>query len=78
VHLAVTLSGSVARLYMDGALVGSRDDVTLAPYQLGVTRQNWLGRSQYAADPYFQGRLQDFRLHAGALTDSQIAALAGR
>lgn len=78
VHLAVTLSGAVARLYMDGALVGSRDDVTLAPYQLGVTRQNWLGRSQYAADPTFQGRLQDFRLHAGALTDSQIAALAGR
>jgi Concanavalin A-like lectin/glucanases superfamily/Alginate lyase len=78
VHVAVTLSGTTARLYVDGTLVNSNTAISLAPYQLGVTRQNWLGRSQYAADPYLSGRLQDFRLHSGALTDAQVAALAGR
>ena len=61
---------------MDGAAVGSSDAILLAPFQLGSTTQNWLGRSQYAADPYFNGRMQDLRLHAGALTAAQVAALA--
>ena len=76
VHLAVTLSGTRGTLYMDGAAVGSSDAILLAPFQLGSTTQNWLGRSQYAADPYFNGRMQDLRLHAGALTAAQVAALA--
>lgn len=27
------------------------------------TRQNWLGRSQYPADPYFNGLMDDFRIY---------------
>ena len=76
VHLAVTLSGTRGTLYVDGAAAGSNDAIALAPFQLGSTTQNWLGRSQYAADPFFNGRLQELRLYSGALTAAQVAALA--
>jgi len=76
VHVAVTLSGTHGTLYVDGAAAGSSDSIVFAPFQLGSTTQNWLGRSQYAADPFFNGRLQDLRLYAGALTAAQVAALA--
>ena len=42
----------------------------------GCTTQNWLGRSQYAADPTFNGRMQELRLYSGALSAQQVAALA--
>jgi hypothetical protein len=76
VHLAVTLSGTRGTLYVDGAAAGSNDAITLSAFQLGRTTQNWLGRSQYSADPYFNGRLQDLRVYSGALTAEQVAALA--
>jgi hypothetical protein len=76
VHLAVTLSGTHGTLYVDGAIAGSSDAILLAPFQLGSTAQNWLGRSQYAADPFFSGRMQDLRLYSGALSAQQVAALA--
>jgi hypothetical protein len=49
--------------------------MTLAPFDLGETTQNWLGRSQYTADPVLAGRLDDFRLYHGALSAAEIAAL---
>lgn len=76
VHVALTLSGKLATLYMDGVLANSASSVDLVPFQLGATSQNWLGRSQYAADPFFNGRIQDFRLFAGALSASDVASLA--
>jgi len=76
VHLAVTLAGTRGTLYVDGVAAGSNEAVALAPFQLGGTTQNWLGRSQYPADPYFNGRMQDLRLYSGALSAEQVAALA--
>ncbi len=76
VHLAVTLSGTTGTLYVDGVAAGSNGAMALAPHQLGDTTQNWLGRSQYAADPYFNGRMQDLRIYSGALSAAEIAALA--
>jgi len=76
VHLAVTLAGTVGTLYVDGTAAATNSAISFAPFQLGDTSQNWLGRSQYSADPYFNGRLQDLRLYSGALSASQVAALA--
>jgi hypothetical protein len=75
VHVAVTLSGSAGSLYVNGTAVASNGVISFAPFQMGNTTQNWLGRSQYSADPYFKGRLQDFRLYSGALSASEVAAL---
>jgi hypothetical protein len=75
-HLAVTLSGTTGALYVNGQLAASSDAIALAPFQLGSTSQNWLGRSHYSADPYFDGRMQDLRIYSGALGAAEIAALA--
>jgi hypothetical protein len=75
VHVAVTLHGTVGTLYVDGSAVGTNSAMTLAPCQLGRTTQNWIGRSQYAADPWLDARVQDLRVYRGALDASQIAAL---
>jgi hypothetical protein len=61
VHLAVTLTGTTGALYVNGQLAANNNAIALAPFQLGDTSQNWLGRSQYPADPYFNGRMQDLR-----------------
>jgi fibronectin type 3 domain-containing protein/regulation of enolase protein 1 (concanavalin A-like superfamily) len=74
-HIAVTLSGSTGTLYVDGQQVGQNTAMTLRPSDLGATTQNWIGRSQYN-DPYLNGRVDDFRIYAGALNASDIAALA--
>jgi hypothetical protein len=75
VHVAVTLSGRLATLYVNGAAVGSNSAEFLPPWQLGGTTQNWIGRSQYSGDPYFNGRIDEFRIYRGALTAADIAAL---
>lgn len=75
-HVAITLAGSTGTLYVDGQQVGQNTAMTLRPSDLGTTTQNWIGRSQYSADPYFSGHIDDVRILAGALGGSEIAALA--
>jgi len=72
-HLAVVFNGDAKtmQLYLDGGVVASNTTATL-PSGLGNTTQNWLGRSEYAADAYYQGALDDFRIYDVALTQSDI------
>ncbi len=76
-QVAVTLSGSTGTLYVNGTAVGSNSNMTLNPAALGNTTQDWIGRSQYPADPYLDGEIDDFQIYHSALSASQIAALAG-
>ena len=73
VHVAVTLRGNTCRLYVDGSEVGRSDDILLSPRQVG-DQVTFLGRNW--AHPSFNGRIQDFRVHAGALSAAEVAALA--
>ena len=73
-HVAVTLAGTACSLYVDGAQVGS-GTITITPSQLGSLNANYLGKSQWSADPYLSGRVDDFRIYNGALSTDQIAAL---
>lgn len=77
-HLAVTLKGQLGTLYLDGVAIGTHPVMWLSPLRLGATTRNWLGRSQYAVNPYFKGRIDDFRIYWGALTPAQVASLAGK
>lgn len=51
-------------------------NLVLNPINLGTTTNVWLGRSQYAADPYLNGTLDDVRMSCRAYSDDEIAALA--
>jgi len=72
-HVAVTLSGGVARLYRNGALAASAA-VTITPAQLAADL-NYLGKSQFAPDPLFAGRLDEVLVSDRALSATQITAL---
>ncbi|WP_407074890.1 LamG domain-containing protein [Roseateles sp.] len=76
VHLAVTLSGQTATLYVDGLAVGVNADMALTPAQVGPAPTNWIGRSQFVSDPRLHGRVDDFRIWRSALDDAAVAALA--
>lgn len=73
-HVVWTLDATVqtSRLYVDGALVGENSGFTRTPAQLGVTVNNWLGRSQFAADAWLNASLTEFRIYEGALTAAQV------
>ncbi len=49
--------------------------MSFAPFRLESTSQNWIGRSQFAADPYFNGSIDEFRIYRNALGAEQITAL---
>ena len=75
-HVAVTLSGRTCILYVNGVEVARNTSMFEAPFRLGSSNQNWIGRSQYSGDPYFNGKVDDFRIYHGALSASAIATLA--
>ena len=76
-HAAVTFQAGTGILYVDGIEVGRNNNMTLTPDSLGVTTQNYIGKSQWP-DPYLNGRVDDFRIYKNALNASEVAALAGQ
>jgi hypothetical protein len=74
-HVAVTLSGNTGTLYLNGAVVGTNTNMTLRPASLNATTQNYLGDSQFTADPSLQGSLDDFRLYSRAFSATEVRAL---
>lgn len=73
-HVAVVLQGDGGKLYVNGALMAS-NVVTLNPSSFNPTL-NYIGDSQFAADPFFRGKMDDFHIYNRALTDFEIANLA--
>jgi hypothetical protein len=72
-QIDVTVKDGVLSMYLDGVAVGT-------PQALNGTLADifdvncWLGRSQFPADPLFEGRFYDFRVYQVALAPGQIAA----
>jgi len=75
-HVAVTLRGSTATIYLNGTAVGTNNGVTLRPSSLGQTTNNFIGKSQFAADPALAAAVDDFRIVSRGLTAAEVAALA--
>ncbi len=77
-HIAVVIDAAsmTVTLYVDGEAADSTATTTL-PADLGATTQNWLARSQYTADPYFAGSLDEFQIYTRALSVGEVRYLAG-
>jgi hypothetical protein len=75
-HVAVVLGPSGGTLYFDGEVVGTNPSMALRPVDLGSTSKNYIGRSQYTADPYFNGSVDEFRVYTRALSADEIRTLA--
>ena len=77
-HIAVVLAeGSpyTGLLYVDSVLAATNPAMTFHAADLGATATNSIGRSLFAADPYFAGLIDDFRVYRRALSPEQITAL---
>ncbi|AYY13882.1 DUF1349 domain-containing protein [Actinobacteria bacterium YIM 96077] len=74
-HVAVTLSGTTGTLYLNGEPVGTNENMTLSPSDLGETEQNWIGDSQWEADPLVDAAVDDFQIFDHALGQEEIQSL---
>lgn len=85
-HITYSIDGGTpvvpgtAKVYDDGVLVATNANLTTNPALLGepdgTTTRNVLGRSAYAGDLSFEGRLRDFRVYSRVLTDAEASASA--
>lgn len=73
VHLAVTIGGGTGRLYVNGALRDT-EAVGITPLSLDPAT-NYLGKSPYSTDPYFNGRIDEFAILNYAASQAQISQL---
>ncbi len=73
-HLVVTLDGNTASLYLDGELIGQNTSMTISPADFRPTL-NYIGRSQFAADPLLKGTVHDFQVFNYALSAEEIASI---
>jgi hypothetical protein len=74
-HVAVTLDGLRGVLYQNGLPVATNTSLTIRPWQL-LTRSNYVGESQFAVDPTFNGRIGSARIFGRALAAAEIKDLA--
>ncbi len=75
-HVAVAIDGDREEmtLFVDGVEVANEYTEVL-PSALGTTTNNWLGRSQFEADAYFVGLLDDFRIYNYAMTQEDLKTI---
>jgi uncharacterized protein len=63
---------SAVAMYVNGTEVAS-GDIANQLSDLAPTTNNWLGQSEFAANPYFNGSIDEFRVFNDAQTAGQIA-----
>ena len=75
-HVGVVIDSRARRmsLFVNGAIVGATDLVQDDPLSYVYDINDWLGRSQFAADEGFTGTFLEFRIYSVALTAAQIQA----
>ena len=73
VHLTLTLGGNTGILYIDGQphVAGQ---ILIDPTDFNPTN-NYLGESQWAGDPFFNGAIADFQIFDYALHPDQVSEL---
>ena len=74
-HVAITLAGSTATLYLNGTAVATSATMTNRPSGLGSTPTNYIGKSA-GADPNLSGTLDEFLIYDTPLSAGEIAVLA--
>ena len=76
VHLAAVLRENYMTLYVNGQAVGSSFDIKGGPAMFPAVN-NYIGKSQFP-DPLFNGRVDDFQVHARAFTGAEVWSLWGQ
>ncbi|MEN3282213.1 MAG: hypothetical protein V7607_3353 [Solirubrobacteraceae bacterium] len=74
-HLAVTLSGTTGTLYVNGVPIATNPNMTLTPSSLGATTNDWIGKSQYDADPLLNAAVDEFQIYDRGLSQADVRSL---
>jgi hypothetical protein len=69
-HVAITLKSDTLRIFNNGIKVAETTD-NLIPAG-DSTSMNYIGRSHWGAEPYFDGLIDEFRLYNKSLTEKEI------
>ena len=70
-HVAVTIGKDKTAIYIDGEEAASSTAITIRPSDIHPAL-NYIGRSQFIADPNFVGYIGDVRIYNYALTAEQV------
>jgi len=82
VHVAVTYgwnpqtSTGIAKLFLNGLLVGTNASFNINPSMLPQTTKNYIAKSQFN-DPALNATVDDFRIYNRTLTDAELLELNG-
>jgi hypothetical protein len=74
VVFTVNATNHTAALYTDGALVSYNTNFTVTPQEVGHTYSDFIGRSQFGADPFYTGSVDEFRIYDAPYTPPQVEA----
>jgi hypothetical protein len=77
-HVAASIDSSTmtVKLYQDGKLI-AEGETSFLPSDLGPTDQNYIGKSQWNADAYYNGEIDEFRIYNRVLSEAEILFLMG-
>lgn len=73
-HVAVCISTDAVVLYVDGKEVARSTDMKIRPSNIRPAI-NYIGCSQFSADPLLNGYVDDFRIYNYALTPEEVMAV---
>jgi arabinan endo-1,5-alpha-L-arabinosidase len=73
-HIAVTLDGKTACMYINGELT-MKKDFAMLPKEV-IHKTSYIGRSNWSADPLFKGAMDDIIIADAAYTQDQVKAIA--
>lgn len=74
-HIAITVSDDVLSMYLNATLIAKLTGFRHRPYDLDIPTSNYIGKSQFTADPMLKGQLDDFRMFNHALSASEISSI---
>ena len=75
-HVAVSIAADKTTIFIDGEEAASLPNVTIRPSDIRPVL-NYLGRSQFVADPNFLGYLDDVRIYNYALGAADVKEVMG-
>ena len=71
-HVAVVIGKEKTAIYIDGVEAASSTGITIRPSDIHPVL-NYIGRSQFTADPFFRGYISDLRIYNHALSAEAVA-----
>lgn len=74
VVFTINATNHTATLYTDGAIVSYDTNFTVTPQEVGHTYSDYIGRSQFGADPFYNGSVDEFRIYNNSYTPPQVEA----